>query len=190
MFVLAAGQQSPFTRPCFFHIWARLERSTMHTFMCGKDHLPQWNQNFILSSGGSVSTIICSFVICHSWDVTQLILCCVDETLLKILCVLLWSKQGSVTTWKFWMVGKQVLILFLFMSFYIYWIFHKFRKSYIVEKIELSMEGAREEMTVLLVWWLWISKDDLSSLSLGYLPMETPLCRWRQLLALSNVRPI
>lgn len=119
--VLAAGQQSLFTRLLFFFFffWARLERSSVHMFMCRKDHLPQWNQNFILSSGGSVYTIISSFVIYHSRDVTQMILCCVDETWLKFYVFHCEVTGQSVTTRKFWVVGKRVLVLFLFMSFYI-----------------------------------------------------------------------
>lgn len=102
-----------------FFFWARLERSSVHMFMCRKDHLPQWNQNFILSSGGSVFTIISSFVIYHSWDVTQLILCCVDETLFKFYVFYCEVTGQTVTTWKLWMVGKRVFVLFLFLLFYI-----------------------------------------------------------------------
>lgn len=35
---------------------------------------------------------------------------------------------------------------------YIGFLFCNFRKYHIVEKAELSLEGGREEMTVLLVW--------------------------------------
>lgn len=111
-------------------------------------------------------------MIYHSWDITQLILWCVGETLLKLY---VFCYEVNREECYHWMVGKQVLVLLLYVL--------TLNLSVTLERKEsrAEVEGGEEKVAALSPGDSQDSKEHhqrFSHLGMKHAFLGDQLCRW------------